>query len=160
MRIFIFLILGLSFVVTNAFSVDEKPKPGKEIKEIVLTPEQMKRYAAIYRDPYVLHIRKVISNYLSGKLVGEDNYNDLKAVDQEYLRNKFIVLSVKDGLMGGCDILLIPQKKPDKVFWAWVYRTGDSYELRVFEVKEYTDEEIKNIRNQFKRYLQDKNLAL
>lgn len=54
-KIFILLILGLSFFVTNAFPVDEEPKPGKEeVKEMVLTPDQMKKYASTYKDPYVL----------------------------------------------------------------------------------------------------------
>lgn len=160
-KILILIILGLSFFITNAFPLDEKPKPSDgEIKELVLTPEQMKKYAFTYKDPYVLHIRKVINNYLSGKLVGDDNYKDLKAVDQEYLKSKFVVLSVENSLMGGCDISLISQKKPDKIFWAWVYRTGGEYELRAFEVEEHTDEEIRNIRIKFRRYLQDKNLAL
>lgn len=161
MKIIIVLILVLSFFVTNAFTLDEKPKPGKkEVKELVLTPDQMKKYAATYKDPYVLHVRKVINNYLSGKLVGGDNYKDLKAVDQEYLKNKFVVLSVENSLTGGRDISLISQKKPDKIFWAWVYRTGDKYELRAFEVEEHTDEEIKNIRISARRFLEDKNLAL
>lgn len=159
--ILIFLILGFGLFVRNAFTLDEKPKPGKEeVKELVLTPDQMKRYASTYKDPYVLHIRKVINNYLSGKLVGGDHYKDLKAVDQEYLKNKFIVLSVENSLMGGRDISLISQKKPDKIFWAWVYKTEGGYELRAFEVEEHTEEEMKNIRIRARRFLEDKNLAL
>ena len=161
MKIFILLILGLSFFVTNAFPVDEKPKQDREkVKELVLTQDQMKKYASTYKDPYVLHIRKVINNYLNGKPVGDDNYKDLKAVDQEYLKNKFIVLSIESSLMGGRDISLISQKKPDKIFWVWVYKTEDVYELRAFEIEEHTDEEIKNIKIRFKRYLEDKDLAL
>ena len=124
--ILILVILGMSFFITNAYPVNEKPKPGEEeVKELVLTPDQMKKYASIYKDPCVLHIRKVISNYLAGMLVGGDNYKGLKAVDQEYLKDKFVVLSVGNSLMGGREISLISQKKPDKIFWAWVYGTGD-----------------------------------
>jgi hypothetical protein len=153
--------LGLSSFITGAFPLDEKPKPGKEeVKEVVLTPDQMKKYASTYKDPYVLIVRKVINNYLTGKLEGYDNCKALKAVDQEYLENKFIVLSIENSLMGGKEISLVSQKKPDKIFWAWVFKTGGEYELRAFEVEEHTDEEIKNIRIRFRRFLQDKNLAL
>jgi hypothetical protein len=160
-KIIIVVILGLICADTNAFSVDKELKPSKEeVKEMVLTPDQMKKYASTYKDPYVLHIRKAINSFLSGKLIGRDSYKDLKAVDQEYLKNKFIVLSVENSLMGGRDISLISQKKSDKIFWAWVYKTEGGYELRAFEVEEHTDEEIKNIRIRAKRFLEDKNLAL
>lgn len=159
--ILIFLILGLGLFVRNAFTLDEKPKPGKEeVKELVLTPDQMKKYASTYKDPYVLHVRKVINNWLGGKLVGDDNYKALKAVDREYLRNKFIVLSIENSLMGGKEISLISQKKPDKIFTAWVYQAGGVYELRAFDVQELTEEEIRNIKITFRRFLQDKTLAL
>jgi hypothetical protein len=157
--VLIFLILGLSLLVTGVYPLEEKP--GKEaVKELVLTPDQMKKYAASYKNPYVLHIRKVINNYLRGKLVGDDNYKALAAVDQEYLKNKFIVLSIEDSLMGGREISLMSQMNPDKIFWAWVYRTGSLYELRAFEVQEHTEEEIKNISVRFRRFLRDKTLAL
>jgi hypothetical protein len=159
--ILIFLILGLGFFIRNAFTLDEKPKPGKEeVKELILTPDQMKRYASTYKDPYVLHIRKMIDRYLTGKLEGYDNYKALKAVGEEYLENKFIVLSIENSLVGGKEISLISQKKPDKIFTAWVYLAGDVYELRAFDVQELTEEEIKNIKITFRRFLEDKNLAL
>ncbi len=67
----LFLTLGLSFFITDAFPFNKKPQPKKvEVKELVLTPEQLEKYASSYKDPYVLHIRKVIDNYMNGKLVG------------------------------------------------------------------------------------------
>ena len=160
--ILIFLIVGLGFFVTNAFPLDEKQKPAKEeVKELVMTPEEMRDYAACYKDPYVLHIRKVISNYLAGKLEGNDNYEALKGVDLEYLKNKFVVAAIEGALMGGREIMLISQAKPDKMFYVWVYyKGGDTYELRAFDVVELSDEEIKNIRIMYRQFLQDKNLAL
>jgi hypothetical protein len=161
MGILIPLILGLNFLIPNAFPFDEKPKStGGEIEELVLTPEQMKKYAASYKDHYVLHIRKVINHYLSGKLVGGDNYKDLKAIDQEYLKSKFVVLSINNSLMGGRDISIISQKKPDKIFKVWVYGNAGAYELRAFDVEELSKEEIRKIKIMFKRYLHDKELAL
>ena len=65
MGILIFLIVGFSFFVTDAFPLDEKTKLAKEeVKELVLTPDQMKQYASAYKDPSVLYIRKVINNYV------------------------------------------------------------------------------------------------
>ena len=161
MRILIFLILGLSFFVANAFALDEKSKPGGEgIKELVLTPEQMKKYASTYKDPYVLHIRKVINSYLREKPEGDDNYEALKALDQEYLKNKFVVLSIADSMMGGKEISLISQKKPDKIFKVWVYKAKGKYELRSFDVEELPDEKVRRIKIMFRRYFEDKELAL
>lgn len=161
-RILIFLILGLSFFVTNAFPLDQKPIPAREeVKELVMTPEQMRDYASCYKDPYVLHIRKVINNYLTKKLEGNDNYEALEGVDLEYLKNKFVVAAVEGALMGGRQIVLISQAKPDKMFYVWVYyKGGDTYELRAFDIVELSDEEIKDIRIMYRRFLQDKNLAL
>ena len=62
--------------------------------------------------------------------------------------------------MGGKDISLISQKKPDKIFKVWAYKAGGTYELRSFDAEEHTDEEIKNIRISFRRFLEDENLAL
>jgi len=129
--ILILVILGMGFFVTNAFPLDEKPKPAKEeVKELVMTPEQMRDYASCYKNPYVLHIRKVINNYLAKKLEGNDNYEVLEGVDLEYLKNKFVVAAIEGALMGGKEISLISQKKPDKIFTAWVYKAGGVYELR------------------------------
>ena len=101
-KILILIILGLSFSVTNAFPVDEKPNPDKEeVKELVLTPDQMEKYACTYKDPYVLHIRKVINNYLSGKLVGDDNYKAFTAVDQEYLVSAYKLLPQSESSFRG-----------------------------------------------------------
>lgn len=145
----------------NGRNVKHESKPGgEEIKEHVLTPEQMERYAASYKDPYVLHIRKVINNYLRGKPEGHDHYEDLRAVDQEYLKNKFVLLSFNDALMGGKEILLISQKKQDKIFRVWVFKTGVKYEVRSFDVEELSNEQVQKIKIMFKRFLQDKNHAL
>ena len=161
MRILLSLILGLNLFVTNTFAIDEKSKSGaEEIKELVLTPEQMKKYAATYKDPHVLHIRKVINRYLGGKPEGDDNYEALKAVDREYLKNRFVILLIGDSVMGGKEISLLSQKRPDKIFKAWIYKAGGKYELRSFDGEEHTDEEIKKIKIMFRRYLQDKELAL
>jgi hypothetical protein len=115
MGILISFIIGFSFFVTDSFPLDEKMKPAKEeAKEPVLTPDQMKEYASAYKDPSVLYIRKVINNYMMGKLEGYDNYKALKALDQEYLKNKSIVLSIENALMGGKEISSHSQKKQIK----------------------------------------------
>jgi hypothetical protein len=146
--------------IKRLMSSSDQYKGKEEVRELILTPEQMERYAAYYKDLYVLHIRKAIKNYLRGKLEGY-HYGSMKLVDQEYLENKFIILSIEKYPSGGRSISLISQKKPDKIFWVWVHGKEDGpYELRAFEVDEFTNEEIEDIKIKFRQYLQNKDLAL
>lgn len=101
----------------------------------------------IYRDdPYVIHIRKVLDGYLKGqpKLTEEyknavifgEEFNRIptsrrKSFD-EYCKSRFVVCWIGENLMGGRMIDLIFQDKPDKLFYAWVYKTTYAYELRYF----------------------------
>ena len=74
MKMLITFILGLTVLSINSFALDTATKPiNGGIKEIVLTQEEMKRYASTYRDPYVRHIRKAINNCLKKKYEWDDN---------------------------------------------------------------------------------------
>ncbi len=161
MKMLTALIFGLTVLSINSFALDTATQPiNGEIKEVVLTQEEMKKYASVYRDPYVRHVRKAINNCHKKKYEGDDDCEAIKAIDQEYLKNKFIVLSCNQSLMGGRSISLISQKKPDKIFKVWVYRGDDDYQLRTINVEVLTDEQIRKIKIAYARFLQDKKLAL
>ena len=161
MKMLITFILGLTVLSINSFALDTATKPiNGGIKEIVLTQEEIKRYASTYRDPYVRHIRKAINNCLKKKYEWDDNCKAIRAIDQDYLKNKFIVWSYEHHFVGGRSISLISQKKPDKIFTIWVYRGAGNYELRTIDVDDLTDEQIQKIKIIYARFLKDKNLAL
>ena len=161
MKMLITFILGLTVLSINSFALDTSTKPiNEEILETAPTREDMKRYASTYRDPYVRHIRKAINNCLKKKYEGDDNCEAIRAIDQEYLKNKFFVFSYNYSLMGGRFISLISQKKPDKIFSIWVYKGTGDYELRAIVVKVLSEEQILKIKITCARFLTDKKLAL
>ena len=162
MKALILLNFGLTVLPIYSFALDSSTKPvNKEISEITPTQEEMKRYASIYRDPYVRHIRRAINNCLRKKYEGYDNWKAIRAIDQEYLKNKFIVYSYEQHFLGGRSISLISQKKPDKIFSVWVYRGGEGdYQLRHISIEVLTDEQIQVIKIACARFLKDKKLAL
>jgi len=161
MKMLITFIFGLTVLSINSFALNAATQPiNREIKEVVVTQEEMKRYASVYQDPYVRHIRKPINNCFKKKYEGDDDCEAIRAIDQEYLKNKFIVCSYNQHLMGGRSISLISQKKPDKIFKVWVYRGDGVYQLRTIDVEVLTDEEIREIKIAYARFLKDKKLAL
>jgi len=63
------------------------------------------------------------ANYDPDGIFEEGDYdNDLSKINQDYLKSQFIVLEEGPAATGGASILLIFKDKPDKVFYAWVYR--------------------------------------
>jgi len=114
---------------------DSLPHPDPPDKEI-------KGYAPLFKDPPVKHLRKYLDAFLSkdGSCQSADCFNDqlsayddLSKIDADYLRSKFIVLSIGGALYGGVEMQIIFEDKPDQTFYVWVYdyRNG-KYDLRGF----------------------------
>lgn len=132
----------------------------KEAKSPDLNPEDRERYYRIYKNPFVLHLRKALNAYLAND---KELAWALDKFDRGYYRSKFIVLSLDQSVMGGVMIDILFQNKPDKIFSAWVYKlSDDKYELRGFNRKEHFDEKaaIKEMIDYYKPYLFDKEHAL
>lgn len=154
--------------------VNATPTLTKEVQEIHFTEEQLKSYYSSYKNPFVLHIRKALDNYLAGNNdgiepltikidKGEDGtLGGLDSFSKDYYKSKFIVFGINNSIAGGKEINIIFQDKQDKLFNTWIYKlgTGD-YELRGFwQNKNFTDKEMKKIQIQYKKYLEDKAHAL
>lgn len=149
------------------------PSPTEEVEELQFTKEELESYYAVYKNPFVLHIRKAFDSYLLGTNEGiseiaikadkmEEGISGLDSFSKDYYKSKFIVFAINDGLFGGKIVNIVFQDKPDKLFNVWVYKVTDgSYELRGFWQNEnFTEEEMQKIRKQYKVYLQDKEHAL
>jgi hypothetical protein len=151
----------------------EKNYPVAE--EITFTDEQLKDYYAVYADPYVLHIRKALNDYLSGTNegmeipdaviekhdTGDGSLAGLAAFERSYYQSKFVVMALEDALMGGKTATIIFQDKPDRVFTAWIYRLGDDqYDLRGFWEDATATERIEEHLKTFGKYIFDKEHSL
>ncbi len=132
----------------------------KKGKAAELAPEDREKYYRVYKDPFVLHLRKALNAYLAND---KELAWALDKFDRDYYKSKFIVLSLDQSVMGGVMIDILFQDKPDKIFSAWVYKlSDDKYELRGFNSKEHFDEKavIKEMIDYYKPYLFDKEHAL
>lgn len=109
------------------------------------------------QDRFVKYLRTALNNWLSGKYgsathpktsyecpytglmygkqcpdgaFDEGDYSSgLSKIDPTYLKSKFIVLSADGAPGGGESIVLLFKDKPDKVFYAWVYRYRDDNDV-------------------------------
>lgn len=147
---------------------------GEEIKELHFTQEELKSYYSSYKNPFVLHIRKALDNYLIGINEGINpvaikadkgeggTIGGLDSFSKKYYKSKFIVFVINNSDFGGKIINIVFQDKPDKLFNAWVYQITDgSYELRGFwQNKTFTEIEMKKIQKEYKIYLNDRQHAL
>lgn len=105
----------------------------------------------IIKDKFVQYLRSTLNNWLSGeygtinkpKLSDKCEYGGLlrgvqcpdavftdasygiPEIGEEYLKSKFIVLQTDPAPGGGESIVLMFKNKPDKIFYAWVYRYYD-----------------------------------
>lgn len=145
-----------------------------DVEELQLTEEQLKQYYATYNDPFVMHVRYALNNYLVGSIDGvsesvikseksdDGTVSGLDSFNKSYYESKFTVFAINDGLMGGKVINIIFQDNPDKLFNAWVYQiTDESYELRGFwQNMSFDVNEMKKIQKQHKTYLNDSEHAL
>jgi len=149
---------------------EEKQRELDEAEELTLSGDELKQYYAVYKDPFVLHIRKVMDGYLAGKempdLTIDKNDLDgapsgLAAFDKEYYQSKFAVLAIDDALYGGKDVLIIFQDKPDKIFTAWVYKLADGeYDFRGFWENDEATKKIDLALKVFGKYIFDREHSL
>src|SRR4051812_27344414 len=129
--------------------------------EAQFTSEQLKEYYLVYKNPNVRYLRNLFDACI-GKAGGmKEECQMLSKWDKEYLRSKFVVLSLEANTFGGTLIKIIFQDRPDKVFVAWIYLdSGKKLMLRRFEVGEFTDEDIRRINVRYKKLLKDRIHAM
>lgn len=125
-----------------------------------ITPATQGELDRLYKDPFVLHLRRVFSDYLRGSLKGIAEAffegEPLNGIDKDYFRSKFIVGFVSPSPGGGKNIAIIFKDRPDVVFWAWVYKVagekGPAYELRGFSARETDPGKVRVMKLVAKKY--------
>lgn len=180
----VFITIGIITFKNNFKNKDSSPiiptiaptPTSTPIAPIQFTQDQLQGYYDSYKDPYVIHLRKALNGYLDGTNYGMDGpasvikpdtsinglLGGLSSFDKSYYRSKFIVYSIDNSFAGGKDIYVVFQDKPDKVFLAWVYQlAGGAYDLRGFsQVLKYTPDNMSQMQQQYKTFLNDKIHAL
>lgn len=91
--------------------------------------------------PYVRESRQMESNIKGG----------LDSFNKAYYRSQFSVFLSERSIGGGRNISILFRDKPDKIFNAWIYRLeGGDYELRGFWDVGYTEQEVKQIWQEYR----------
>lgn len=105
----------------------------------------------LYKNPYVVHIRTALDNYLNGSNIGVEEALYMNSVNiemeetepsehncrlsdfKDYFDSKFFLYDVENNEYGGLHAWIVFTDKPDKIFLAWVYLLGagdGEYSLR------------------------------
>lgn len=132
----------------------------------VFIPKQadMALYPQIYKNPFVLHLRRVLNAFVKGTANASGFETtlstfgtSLSTVDQDYFQSKFMVASISQSAMGGKDIDIVFLDRPDTVFHAWVYKLAEGgFELRLFAAQETDLAKVRKMRIIFKQFLNDR----
>jgi hypothetical protein len=132
-------------------------------------------YYAVYQNPFVIGLRKELDGYLAlqqgkaSKWHGQGKpdprmmeFADLEKVDSKYLSSRFTVYKLEnEPLAGGKWVSILFIDKPDRIFKAWMYLTGDGvYELRGFKDSGITQAQIAAMRMTSEKLMLDQVHAL
>lgn len=177
--LFVVLILVIAVYGYSLMKNGTYPKPEVSIennksidKPLVLDQKDREAYYRVYKEPSVIYLRKALNAYLANDHSSiattaiekdrlEDTIGGLDSFDKEYYKSKFVVLAINNAIGGGKDIQIIFQDKHDRAFNAWVYKlAGGEYELRSFYSVEGKEQIVKDIVEDYKSYIFDKEHAL
>lgn len=164
-KIIISTIIGVLLAGTGIFLIFSNydiPKRNIYIKEIPHTNDELCKgeyFVApleqeitydneIKKDEFVKYLREVLDKSVSG-----DNFDLVDYAD--YMKSKFIVLTIDIAPGGGASIVLIFKNRPDKVFYVWIYKYEDNsgYDLRGFTEYNLAKNEAPNIEKTQKLFI-------
>ncbi len=137
-----------------------------DIKEF--TDEELEYLDGLEREPNVLFIRDAINEYFA---TGEEDALDTAVKDnncgfknfEEYINGKFVAFQVEATPNNiGASISLFFPAKPDKIFEAVEYQSGNNNNLYLvaFCAKPYSENEVKIVTKAFGRLFRNEKLAL
>lgn len=141
---------------TEKTPISPTPSATTTTKETIMdaSKDQLEGYYRVYQNPSVIFLRKALNAYLANDSAGvnismaavqsetrDGIISGLSSFSKDYYKSKFVVVTINKGISGGDDIQILFQDKPDRIFYAWVYKlaSGD-YELRGFNSKENIDQ--------------------
>jgi hypothetical protein len=118
--------------------------------------------------PYMIELRTVFSKYLSGESLAEydelllvDSHEQggllygLSSFDKTYFEGEFDVYAIYKHYLGGYDVFIIFDDRPDKLFRAWVDMTANEegvpkWKLRMFHDTGIPEDEVRAVYEQLK----------
>ncbi len=168
-----FLRIGTSLALT-IFLLSDAHAQARQAAPQASDPA-LAGYYAVYRNPFVLGLRKELDGYLALKNGAASRWHgqgkpdasmmefaELENIDSRYLSSRFTVYKLEnDPLAGGKWVSILFIDKPDRIFKAWMYLTGDGvYELRSFKDSGSTEAQIAAMREQFGKLMLDREHAL
>lgn len=130
-----------------------------------LSDSELQSYYQVYEDPYVIHLRIAFDSFLGGSgrgIARTGNCMDQLEKYEDYLPQRFVVLSIEAAAMGGYSVLIMSQECPDRIFDAWVYETAQGEkELRGFSESDmFTPEEVCEIAERYSEFLNDRRHSI
>ena len=154
--------LLIAIVLVGSFSTCY----AEDVKELILTPEQMKQYANAYKMPEVLHLRQFLNTYANSRDKVDSSEEeaarelDAKHIKKEIIRARFVVYWIEGFLGGGKVITIVSQEHPEIILDFWVYKVTD-WDYQVRRLLDKPDErDLEAFKKRFRRFLNDKNLAM
>jgi hypothetical protein len=171
--IIILLVVGIGYA-SQADTASQKSGKQNIISHTSISAP-IENYYKVYSDPNVIYLRKSINAYLKNdssninissgaieKDVREGIISGLDSFDRSYYKSKFVVITIGNSIGGGKDIQIIFQDKPDRIFYAWIYKLSQGgYELRGFNSRENFDKQaMDKIISTYRSYIFDKNHSL
>lgn len=157
----------------GAEQLDEIMVGSCTLDELGLDEDVYDQLLNSYKDPFVIHVRTALDNYLAGSKDGlgalvesgiglDDVVDGLDNFDKNYYKSEFMIYWVEnEAIGGGKEITIIFKDMPDKLFTAWVYDFyGGSYELRSFRETDFSDTEVESIVLELECYIDDSKFAL
>lgn len=157
LRIVLFFACVVLFLTHMLPAQDSKTSKIPE-GEAQFTPEQLKQYYLVYKNPDVRYLRTLFDSYLNSSGGTQQERQLLNKWNKDYFRSKFTVMSRGGNTFGGTLLTILFQDRPDKVFVAWVYPEGNNRRLtlRRFDVGDFSDEDMRRIRVRYKKLIEDK----
>ena len=136
------LLLPVSIGCHGNATLGGSQRPSGDARRVALTDEQKAAYEASLRLPQVVALRKALDSYLAGTdsahldefaVKGSPDLpftNGLASFKRNYFTQKFVLLTGEPNPVGGENLHIVSQERPDKVFCAWMYKTPSAWVLR------------------------------
>lgn len=159
----------------RGFDRQDKTTETCTAEDAGVSEEDFELLLQTYKDPFVVHVRTSLDNYLAGSneglspvvidgmAVGEnaDKYG-LANFSKEYYKSDFLIYWVdNEAIAGGKNYTVFFKDKPDKMFTFWVYDlAGGGYELRGMWDAGSSEEEMQEVVDEVGCLMDDDRFAL
>lgn len=127
--------------------------PIDELVPYTFTEEQVNEVKNLSNAPFVISLRKALNDFLDRKYNSvyiensalNESKGNLNLYSKDYYKSRFFVLIIdNDYETNSAKMEIIFKDKPDKIFTAAMYQSGNIYKLKSFQQsEEYKEKDIK-----------------